>query len=118
MNAESMLLGLQRANTVKVKAQDETGAKVSLSLTDWQARIFQHEYDHLQVSQAFESQALQLCIDRPLCLKSMADAISVVDKLKHVTQVSFLAFCLALIAEHKSAISLFGRLKHATQVLT
>lgn len=39
---------LQRATTVKIKAQDETGAKVSLSLTDWQARIFQHEYDHLQ----------------------------------------------------------------------
>ena len=40
---------VQRPNTVKIKAQDETGAKVSLSLTDWQARIFQHEYDHLQV---------------------------------------------------------------------
>lgn len=37
-----------RSNTVKIKAQDETGAKVSLSLTDWQARIFQHEFDHLQ----------------------------------------------------------------------
>ena len=41
---------VQRPNTVKIKAQDENGAKVSLSLTDWQARIFQHEYDHLQVS--------------------------------------------------------------------
>ncbi|DBB17934.1 TPA: Peptide deformylase 1B, chloroplastic, variant 2 [Trebouxia sp. C0006] len=40
---------VSRPNTVKIKAQDETGAKVSLSLTDWQARIFQHEYDHLQV---------------------------------------------------------------------
>lgn len=40
---------LQRSMTVKVKAQDENGAKVSLSLTDFQARIFQHEYDHLQV---------------------------------------------------------------------
>lgn len=40
---------VQRSMTVKVKAQDENGAKVSLSLTDFQARIFQHEYDHLQV---------------------------------------------------------------------
>ena len=39
---------LQRSNTVKVKAQDENGAKVSLTLSDdWQARIFQHEYDHI-----------------------------------------------------------------------
>ena len=41
---------LQRPLSVKIKAQDETGAKVSLSLTDFQARIFQHEYDHLQAS--------------------------------------------------------------------
>ncbi|DBA87641.1 hypothetical protein WJX77_012101 [Trebouxia sp. C0004] len=39
---------VSRPNTVRIKAQDETGAKVCLSLTDWQARIFQHEYDHLQ----------------------------------------------------------------------
>ncbi|KAL3140686.1 Peptide deformylase 1B, chloroplastic [Trebouxia sp. C0010 RCD-2024] len=39
---------ITRPSTVKVKAQDENGAKVSLSLTDFQARIFQHEYDHLQ----------------------------------------------------------------------
>lgn len=44
-----VLTVLQRSTTVKVKAQDENGAKVSLSLTDFQARIFQHEYDHLQV---------------------------------------------------------------------
>ena len=49
MLASSQCWVLQRANTVKIKAQDENGAKVSLSLTDWQARIFQHEYDHLQV---------------------------------------------------------------------
>lgn len=45
----SAVIVLQRSTTVKVKAQDENGAKVSLSLTDFQARIFQHEYDHLQV---------------------------------------------------------------------
>ena len=45
----SVITVLQRSTTVKVKAQDENGAKVSLSLTDFQARIFQHEYDHLQV---------------------------------------------------------------------
>jgi hypothetical protein len=34
---------------VKVRAQDVEGQPLTLSLTDWQARIFQHEYDHLQV---------------------------------------------------------------------
>ena len=40
---------MQRRRKLKVKAQDVDGNPMSLSLTDWQARIFQHEYDHLQV---------------------------------------------------------------------
>lgn len=33
-----------------VKAQNEKGEPVQLELQGWLARIFQHEYDHLQVS--------------------------------------------------------------------
>lgn len=39
----------QRPESIKVKAQDLKGAKVSITLKGWLARIFQHEYDHLQV---------------------------------------------------------------------
>ena len=35
---------------VEIKAQDLKGAKFKVKLMNWQARIFQHEYDHLQVS--------------------------------------------------------------------
>lgn len=45
---------VERPVGVKVEAQDARGRKVSLSLKDWQARIFQHEYDHLQGSLYFE----------------------------------------------------------------
>ena len=40
---------VQRRLKVKVRAQDVEGKEQILSLTGWQARIFQHEYDHLQV---------------------------------------------------------------------
>eukprot|EP00897_Mesotaenium_endlicherianum_P005516 jgi/Mesen1/4993/ME000248S04280 len=39
---------VERAVGVKVDAQDRKGRKFSLSIRDWQARIFQHEYDHLE----------------------------------------------------------------------
>lgn len=40
---------LQRPVGVKVDAQDLKGRKFSLNIKNFQARIFQHEYDHLQV---------------------------------------------------------------------
>jgi hypothetical protein len=33
----------------KVQYQDITGKKKTMQLAGWQARIFQHEYDHLEV---------------------------------------------------------------------
>lgn len=47
--------GEQRAYRVKVRAQDLTGQPLTLTLTDWRARIFQHEFDHLQVPPASRS---------------------------------------------------------------
>ncbi len=42
---------LQRPQKVKVRAQNVKGETMMLTLNGWQARIFQHEYDHLQVHQ-------------------------------------------------------------------
>ena len=49
---EVLCAGEQRAYRVKVRAQDLTGQPLTLTLTDWRARIFQHEFDHLQVPPA------------------------------------------------------------------
>lgn len=35
-----------------IRAHDEFGKRFKLTLSGWPARIFQHEYDHLQVSGA------------------------------------------------------------------
>lgn len=43
------VVGLQRPLTVRVEAQDIKGKKFGINLKDFQARIFQHEYDHLEV---------------------------------------------------------------------
>ena len=40
----------QRPHKVKVRAQDVKGETLMLTLSGWQARIFLHEYDHLQAS--------------------------------------------------------------------
>ncbi|KAF3773530.1 Peptide deformylase 1B [Nymphaea thermarum] len=40
---------VERPAAIKVDAQDITGAKFSISLKGLPARIFQHEFDHLQV---------------------------------------------------------------------
>lgn len=45
---------VERPLSVKVDAQDASGRKFSISLKDWQARIFQHEYDHLQGTLYFD----------------------------------------------------------------
>lgn len=45
---------VQRSTTVRVKAQTPKGEKVTLVLKGLPARIFQHEYDHLQQILFFE----------------------------------------------------------------
>jgi peptide deformylase len=39
---------VERSLSVRVEAQDIKGKKFGLTLKGWQARIFQHEYDHLE----------------------------------------------------------------------
>jgi peptide deformylase len=38
---------VNRAESVRVQAQDRYGKKIKLRLHDWTARIFQHEIDHI-----------------------------------------------------------------------
>lgn len=38
---------VERAESIRVRAQDRHGRKLRLKLDDWTARIFQHEIDHL-----------------------------------------------------------------------
>ena len=40
---------MQRPDTVKINAQDVSGEKIKLNLSEIYARVFQHEFDHLQV---------------------------------------------------------------------
>jgi len=48
-DAGGLLLGdVDRARDIRVRAQDLEGRRFELSLAGWTARIFQHEFDHLQ----------------------------------------------------------------------
>jgi peptide deformylase len=38
----------KRHERVEVRYQDLAGAERAMSLTGWEAKLFQHEYDHLQ----------------------------------------------------------------------
>ena len=40
---------LQRAESVKIDARDVNGKRFSISLSELPARVFLHEFDHLQV---------------------------------------------------------------------
>ena len=47
---DSDCLVVQRPKSIRIDAQDIKGKKFSINLKEWQARIFQHEYDHLEVN--------------------------------------------------------------------
>jgi peptide deformylase len=40
---------VQRANKINIQYQDLNGDMQQMQLRDFEARVFQHEYDHLQV---------------------------------------------------------------------
>jgi peptide deformylase len=49
LNSNQLILAdVERHVNIKVEAQDADGNKFQRTFTDWTARIFQHEYDHLQ----------------------------------------------------------------------
>lgn len=45
---ELILADVERHVNIKVEAQDVNGERIQRTYTDWTARVFQHEYDHLQ----------------------------------------------------------------------
>ena len=60
-----LLVAAQRAYRVKVRAQDLAGQPLTLTLTDWRARIFQHEFDHLQVHILLGVRSVKSCTFLP-----------------------------------------------------
>ena len=42
------MLVLQRPEVIKIKAKDADGKPVRCTYDGWAARVFQHEFDHLQ----------------------------------------------------------------------
>lgn len=46
---QSLIFVLQRPESVKIDAYDVSGTRFSVSLSDLPARVFQHEFDHLEV---------------------------------------------------------------------
>lgn len=44
---------VQRPTQVKIRAQDLDGKRMEVAFEGWPARIFQHEFDHLQVVSLF-----------------------------------------------------------------
>ena len=49
VSPQGLILGdVSRHASIKVRAQDLTGRPFVLDVRGWEARIFQHEYDHLQ----------------------------------------------------------------------
>ena len=43
-----LYISLARPDSVKVQFQDKTGGMETVELSGWPARIFQHEYDHIE----------------------------------------------------------------------
>ncbi len=64
------LSDLQRITTVKVKFQDLQGRMATIELDEFPARIFLHEFDHLQVSVFQSGTATYSGLDRP-CASAM-----------------------------------------------
>lgn len=67
---------LQRPESVKIDARDVTGARFTVNLSGLPARVFQHEFDHLQVRPTFLVRLL-ICrlqdTKRPMLIEGLAD---------------------------------------------
>lgn len=50
------IIAVQRPESVKIDARDVNGMRFSISLSGLPARIFQHEFDHLEVCFFFNLQ--------------------------------------------------------------
>ncbi|KAK3161378.1 hypothetical protein QOZ80_1BG0076340 [Eleusine coracana subsp. coracana] len=57
---EIVLVNPVRPDNVKIEAQDVTGAKIKVKLSGLPARVFQHEFDHLQGILFFDRMAMDV----------------------------------------------------------
>uniref|UniRef100_A0A0E0C554 Peptide deformylase n=1 Tax=Oryza meridionalis TaxID=40149 RepID=A0A0E0C554_9ORYZ len=57
---EIVLVNPVRPDNVKIDAQDVTGAKIKVKLSGLSARVFQHEFDHLQGILFFDRMSLDV----------------------------------------------------------
>jgi peptide deformylase len=60
---------VERPKSVRVEAQDIKGKKFAMTLKEWQARIFQHEYDHLEGTLYFDRMSPEVLDSIQLDLK-------------------------------------------------
>ena len=61
---------------IKIRAQDLSGERMDVTFEGWQARIFQHEFDHLQVghpASTLLTDARQLPCET--CIRSMRNSL-------------------------------------------
>jgi peptide deformylase len=61
----ALFIWLKRPEAVRVRYQDLAGAWIEETMEGWRARIFQHEYDHLQ-GITFKEHASKLKLSRAL----------------------------------------------------
>ncbi|VAH61982.1 peptide deformylase 1B, chloroplastic-like [Triticum urartu] len=64
---------MQRPDTVKIDAQDASGAKIKVKLSELSARVFQHEFDHLQGILFFDRMTMDVVESIHEQLKSLED---------------------------------------------
>ncbi|XP_048549803.1 peptide deformylase 1B, chloroplastic-like [Triticum urartu] len=62
-----------RPDTVKIDAQDASGAKIKVKLSELSARVFQHEFDHLQGILFFDRMTMDVVESIHEQLKSLED---------------------------------------------
>lgn len=64
---------VERPKSVRVEAQDIKGKKFAMTLKEWQARIFQHEYDHLEGTLYFDRMSPEVLDSIQLDLKKLEE---------------------------------------------
>uniref|UniRef100_A0ACD5W1E5 Uncharacterized protein n=2 Tax=Avena sativa TaxID=4498 RepID=A0ACD5W1E5_AVESA len=62
-----------RPDTVKINAQDVSGAKIKVRLSQLSARVFQHEFDHLQGVLFFDRMTMDVVMSIREQLKDLED---------------------------------------------
>ena len=85
------MLVLQRPEVIKIKAKDADGKPVRCTFDGWAARVFQHEFDHLQgvlfpdrmpVEEIEGEKDKLLALEKAFAAQSSEPFKSILDRLK------------------------------------